>query len=80
MKRANRFAAFEFEVVLLSKLVIQVIGVEAKGGRSVIESDVQIGPELGDVEHLGLPDCQNREGRGREKKKKKKEKENNVIL
>lgn len=57
MKRANRFAAFEFEMALLSKLVIQVVGVEAKGGRSVIENDVQTGAVLGDVEHLGLPDC-----------------------
>lgn len=60
MKRANRFAALQFEVALLPKLVIQEVGVKAKGGGSVIENNVQIGAELGDVQHLGLPDCQNR--------------------
>lgn len=44
-------------MALLSKLVVQVICVEAEGGRSVIKNDVQVGAELGDVQRLGPPDC-----------------------
>lgn len=61
LKYANRFAAFELEVALLSKLVIQEVVVESKGGRSVIEDDMQIRAQLRDIEHLRLPDCQNRD-------------------
>lgn len=55
------FAALQSEGSVLSQFVIQVVEVEAKGGRSLVERHVEVRPQLRHVEGLWFPDCTNKQ-------------------
>lgn len=57
----HRFAALQFEGSVLPQLVVQVVEVEAKGGRSLLERHVEVGPQLRHVQDLWLPDWTHRQ-------------------
>ena len=51
------FAALQFERSFLPQFVVQVVQVEAEGGRSLVERHVEVRPQLRHVQGLRFPDC-----------------------
>jgi len=54
------FAALQPERAVLPQFVVQVVEVEAEGGRSLIEGHVKVRPELRHIQGLWLPVCRDR--------------------
>lgn len=53
----HRLAALHPEGPVLTQLVVQVVEVEAEGGRSALERHVEVGPQLRHVQGPRLPVC-----------------------
>lgn len=51
------FAALQPERSVVPQFVVQVVEVEAEGGRSLVKRHVQVRSQLRHVQGLRLPDC-----------------------